>query len=302
MTKMNIEQPINILVQRRGAIGDTVMSTGVVRELKQRYGANAYIDVATDCAEAYRNNPHIRNIFPVDQVPSVNNRYEQYINLDLAYEMNPRNHLVDSMFYRAFGDNDLDHAVELFPDAEDQTRVLNLQYANQLDQYIVVHMRNWHWQAKNITLDVWFELFVKLFETRTDFKIVCVGGDSDGFLADHPNFVDARAHLNLQQQKVLCDGAAAFVGIDSSPYWAAAASSTHIVSLSTLFRNEQVMPYRNRVRGNNCTPIVTQEDCAGCWETQPTPVRQPLCHKGNTPCNNNFDTTAIASAILGTLK
>ena len=88
-------------MQRRAAIGDTMMTTGIVRELKKRYESNANIDIATDCAEVYRNNPHIRNIFPVDQIPAVNGRYEQYINLDLSYEMNPENSLIDSMFYRA---------------------------------------------------------------------------------------------------------------------------------------------------------------------------------------------------------
>jgi len=298
---INIKQPINILVQRRAAIGDTVMTTGVVRELKKRYGPNANIDVATDCAEVYRNNPHIRNIFPVDQVPPVNNKYEQYINLDLAYEMNPNNHLVDSMFYRAFGTNTLDHSVELFPSKADMAGVDD--FLTDVDTpFIVVHMRNWHWSAKNITMEVWFSVFVHLFDHDPDLKIVCAGAASDWFVDEHPNFVDARGKFNIQQQKYLCDNARCFVGIDSSPYWAAAASTTHIVSLSTLFRNEQVMPFRNNTPAYNCTPIVTLEDCAGCWETLSTPVRQPYCKKGATPCNNNFDTEAIAQAIIGTLK
>ena len=57
---MKLEQPINILVQRRAAIGDVIMTTGIVRELKRRYGNNANVDVATDFAEAYRNNPNIQ--------------------------------------------------------------------------------------------------------------------------------------------------------------------------------------------------------------------------------------------------
>ena len=293
---INIDQPINILVQRRAAIGDCVMTTGVIRELKQQYGQNSNIDVASDVLEVYRNNPHIRAVVPINAVtdPQV---YDVYINLDLAYELNPHNHLVDSMFYRAFGRNTFNRAVELFPDEQDRNIVDQL--LKDIDApFIVVHMRNWHWSAKNITMAVWLNVFVKLFEARTDFKIVCVGSKSDGFVDEHPSFVDARDQLNLQQQKHLCDHARCFVGIDSSPYWAAAASQTHIVSLSTLFRNEQVMPYRDRTVGHNCTPITTQEDCAGCWETLPTPVRQPYCKKGTTPCNNNFDIEDIANAIL----
>ena len=80
---MKISQPINILVQRRSAIGDVIMTTGVVRELKARYGDNANIDIGTDFAEVYRNNPYVRNVIPVDQLPNVN-RWDLYYNLDDA--------------------------------------------------------------------------------------------------------------------------------------------------------------------------------------------------------------------------
>ena len=299
--KLKIKQPINILVQRRAAIGDTMMTTGVVRELKRRYGANANIDIATDCAEVYRNNPHIRNIFPVDQVPSVNGRYEQYINLDLSYEMNPQNSLIDSMFYRAFGSADFDKSIELFPDAADRAMVdQDLERIGK--KFIVVHMRNWYWPAKNISMDVWFGLFEQLLTERTDFTIVCAGADKDYFVEDHPNFFDVRTRYNVQKLKYLCDHAACFVGIDSSPYWCAAASNTHIVSLMTLFHHYQTLPFRNGTQGDNCTAITTGEDCAGCWERQATPVRQPTCEKSTYPCTSNFDIDAIAAAILEKLK
>jgi hypothetical protein len=98
---MKIENPVSILVRRRAAIGDVVMATGVVRELKNRYGKSSAIDVATDNFEVFRNNPHIRNIIPADAAdPGL---YSVYINLDDAYEINPENHYVDSYFYRAFG-------------------------------------------------------------------------------------------------------------------------------------------------------------------------------------------------------
>ena len=91
---MKLEKPIDILVQRRAAIGDVIMTTGVVRELKRKYGTNANIDIATDFAEPYRNNPHIRNIFPVQQLPDVKDRWDIYYNLDDAYESNPTEHYV----------------------------------------------------------------------------------------------------------------------------------------------------------------------------------------------------------------
>jgi ADP-heptose:LPS heptosyltransferase len=298
---MKLEKPFNILVRRRAAIGDVIMSTGVVRELKKRYGENANIDVVTEQMGIYRNNPHVRNVIHSNTPPDINN-YQFYINLDDAYEDSPTHHYVQSYFYRAFGaGHECDMSTELFASDEDKTTVLNFQYTNKLDKYIVVHMRNWHWTAKNISMDVWFDVYAKLFEKRTDFKVVCVGGPTDLFVEGHPLFVDARAVFSDQQLKVLCDGAKCFVGIDSGPYWAASASSTHIVALLTHLRPEIIVPFRKWELGYNATSIQTLEDCRGCNDIQERPVRQLNCPKGNTPCNNNFDTVAIADTILAQL-
>lgn len=294
---MKIEQPINILVQRRGAIGDVIMTTGVVRELKRRYGNDAMIDIATDFSEPYRNNPHIRNIFPVDQIPDVNNRWDIYYNLDDAYELNPTEHYVANYFYRVFADVTKNMSVELFPTDEDKAIVDQCICDEIGDKFIVVHLRNWHWTAKNISMDIWLDVFAQLFEARTDFKVVTVGGTTDHFV-DHPLFVDVRGKFNSQQIKHLCDNAECFVGIDSGPLQCAAASKTHIITLLTHLAPECIIPHRKYEAGYNSTAIETLEDCRGCNKDQQRPIRQLVCKKGNTPCNNNFDTTAIAQSIL----
>jgi len=159
-------------------------------------------------------------------------------------------------------------------------------------------MRNWHWAAKNITMDVWFDVYAKLFSERTDFKIVILGGKTDFTVEDHPLFFDARDRYNNQQMKYLCDHAACFIGIDSGPYWCAAASDTHIVALLTHLRPERIVPHRHLDTNWNATPIPTLEDCAGCNDVQQRPIRQIVCKKQTYPCANNFDTDAIAKAIL----
>jgi len=300
---MKIAKPINILVRRSGALGDTMMTTGIVRELRRRYGPDATIDFVTNSIEAYRNNTNINHIIPANLATAeLVLQYDMYINLDNAYELNPQNQMVDSMFYRAFGSTDFDKHIDLFPDSAD-IALVDKALTQIEDKFIVVHMRNWHWSAKNIDMAVWFDIFERLLSERTDFTIVCTGGAGDHFIDSHPNFYDAREY-NVQQLKYLCDHASCFVGIDSAPYHAAAASLTHIVSLSTLFHQYITLPYRSTGPqvGDNCTTIATREDCAGCWERQPAPVQVPVCEKGDTPCNKNFDTAAITQAILDSLK
>ena len=266
---MNIEKPMQVLVRRRASLGDVIMATGVVRELKKKYKCD--IDIATEYPNVFDNNPHVRAIYHTDATPKVES-YDLYVNLDDAYELNPVNHYLDSYFYRFFN-------------------------TSEVDKFIVVHSRQWHWALKNMSWDTWYAVFEQLFTTRTDFKIITVGSAQDGSVA-HPLFVDAREKLNIQQQKLLMDRATCFVGIDSGPYHIAAASDTHIVSLHTHLLPERILPHRKRVMGYNTTAIQSDVECVGCNDTQQRPVRQIVCKHGDFRCSNNFDSTRIATCVL----
>jgi ADP-heptose:LPS heptosyltransferase len=291
---LKIERSVNILVRRRAALGDVIMSTGVVRELKQRY--NCVIDIATEFPNVYDNNPHVRAIYHTSAMPEPT-AYDLYINLDDAYEHNPLNHYIDSYFYRAFGTSEVaNKSVELFANAIDNDTVNAFCQDNELDRYIVIHIRQWYWALKNMSWDTWYAIFAKLFEQRTDFKIVCVGSGQDGFV-EHPLFVDARDKLSVQQQKLLMDHAWCFVGIDSGPYHIAAASKTHIVSLHTHLLPERIVPKDKLV-----TPVLASVDCVGCNDNQQRPVSQVVCKYGDFRCSTSFDADVIAQAILTQLE
>jgi ADP-heptose:LPS heptosyltransferase len=292
---MQIERPQQILVRRRAALGDVIMSTGVVRELKKKYLCD--IDIATEFPNVFDNNPHVRAIYHTDAMPEVKN-YDLYINLDDAYEHNPVNHYVDSYFYRAFGTPNVDNkSVELFVTEFDKDVVNSFCQDNELDRYIVIHIRQWYWELKNMAWSTWFAVFERIFSERTDFKIVCVGSERDGFV-DHPLFVDARDKLSIQQQKLLMDRAACFVGIDSGPFHIAAASNIHIIALQTHLLPERILPYRREMFGYNTTAIMSNVDCVGCNDVQQRPVRQVVCKYGDYRCKDNFNADRIANNIL----
>jgi ADP-heptose:LPS heptosyltransferase len=281
---------MQILVRRRAALGDVIMSTGVVRELKNRYSCE--IDVATEFPNVYDNNPYVRAIYHTEAVPDPTN-YDLYINLDDAYEVNPINHYLDSYFYRAFGSSTVDDKdPELFTNEFDVDTVNHFFQDNEIDEYIVVHIRQWYWPLKNMSWDTWYAVFEKLFSERTDFKIVCVGTAQDGYV-DHPLFVDARDRLSVQQQKLLMDHARCFVGIDSGPYHIAVASRTHIISLHTHLLPERIAPLQKPY-----TPIKASVDCVGCNDNQQRPVSQVVCKHGDFRCKDSFDAAKIANNIL----
>lgn len=287
---MKIEKPIQILVRRRAALGDVIMSTGVVRELKQRY--QCHIDIATEFPNVFDNNFNVRAIYHTDAMPDIS-KYDLYINLDDSYEYNPINHYLDSYFYYAFGTSAVANKnPELFSTEFDEDILNSFFQDNEIDKYIVVHIRQWYWELKNMSWDTWYSVFEKLFTERTDFKIVCVGTMQDGFV-EHPLFVDARDKFSVQQQKLLMDNAQCFIGIDSGPYHIASASKVPMISLHTHLRPERIVP-----KNKSSVSILSEVPCVGCNDIQTRPVRQVICKHGDFRCKDNFDADKIAKAIL----
>ena len=296
---MKLEVPIGILVRRRAALGDVVVSTGVIRELKAIYGDNCVIDVATQHPAVFNHNPHIRNVITIsetDDSGATPEYYDVYYNLDDTYEYNPKGHFADNYFYRVFGNTDIDRSMELFID-EDEESAINEFVATIDAPFIAVHMRRWHWELKNIDPAVWLSVFDAVFTANPDVKIVCVGGDTDFFPEGHPRVVDARS-MTPGALCFLLDHAKCFVGIDSGPFHIAGASETHIVALLSHMSPEKVMPYRNGLMGDNCTIIQANVDCVGCHSRQQRPVRGIVCERGDFACNKLWDVAKIANAII----
>lgn len=294
---MKIETPTTILVKRRASLGDVVMTTGIVRELNKKHDGQCAITVETEYPLVYKNNPYIADLRNWGEVNPVD--FDVVYNLDDAYEKNPVNHFVDSMFYRVFGSNTLDHSVDLHANNEDCAMVD--QDIKDIDApFFAVHMRNWAWALKNIDIDTWCDIFAKVFEVRTDIKIVTVGGPTDLSL-EHPLIVNYNARYTPQQLAYFLNSAKCYVGIDSGPFQIAGASNTHIIGLLTHNPPEYIMPYRKLDGFWNSTAIQANIDCVGCNVTQARPVSQILCKHGDYRCNKSWDTEKIANAILGQL-
>ncbi len=295
---MKIETPTSILVRRRAALGDVVMSTGVVRELHRHHNGRCSITVETEHPLVYKNNPYIQDLRNWGECnPS---DYDVVYNLDDAYELNPDNHFVDSMFYRVFGNNmPANRAPDLHPDEQDRHTV-DQDVADIDAPFFAVHMRQWHWPLKNIDIEVWCDIFAKVFSVRTDHKIVTVGGPTD-YSLEHPLIVNYNARYTPQQLRYFLDRARCFVGIDSGPFQIAGASDTHVIGLLTHNPPQHIMPIRHLDPEWNWTAVQASIDCVGCNVKQQRPVRQVVCQHGDYRCNRLWDTERIANEILKTL-
>lgn len=293
---MKIETPTNILVKRRAALGDVVMSTGVVRELYRHHDGRCSITVETEHPLVYKNNPYIRDLRNWGECNPAD--YDVVYNLDDAYELNPDNHFVTSMFWRVFGDRTpgLNQAPDLHPDENDR-EIVDRDLANLDTPFVAVHMRQWHWPLKNIDTDIWCDIFARVFERRTDLRIVTVGGPTD-YSLEHPLIINANARYTPQQLRYFLDHAGCFVGIDSGPFQIAGASKTHVIGLLTHNPPQHIMPIRRLDPTWNHTAIQASIDCVGCNIHQQRPVRQVICKHGDYRCNRLWDTQRIADTIL----
>ncbi len=295
---MKLENPMKVLVRRRAALGDVVISTGIVRELHNRYGENAVIDVATQHPQVFDNNPYIRNVIAISEAndSAVNlKQYDVVYNLDDTYELNPEGHFADNYFYRVFGDTEVDKSMELYIDQNSEAKVDEFVSAIG-GKFISMHMRNWYWDLKNIKLEVWLDVVNQLYKEYPDLKIVAVGGETD-YCMELPHMVDARALFTPGELCYLMDHAQCFVGIDSAPFHIAGSSETGIVALLSHMYPNKVLPYRNGILGNRCEVVQADVSCVGCHSRQARPVRQIVCERGDFACNRMWDTAKIVDAI-----
>jgi ADP-heptose:LPS heptosyltransferase len=226
--------------------------------------------------------------------------FDIYHNLDNCYEYNPANHYLDSYFYRVFGEHKLVRDTELHPSDADRAAVdKDLEFIG--DKFIAVHMRQWHWELKNIKQEVWFDLFERIFSERVDHKIVFVGGSADGHI-DHPLMINTCGRYNPQELKHLLEHAACFVGIDSGPYAIATTTKTPIVAMLSHMPPSTIIPIRDNREGTNTQVIQADVSCVGCYERQERPVSQIVCERGDYACNSLWDTERVSQAILGYMK
>jgi ADP-heptose:LPS heptosyltransferase len=292
---MKLEVPIGILLRRRAALGDVIITTGVVRELKNMYGDNCVIDVHTEYPQVFKHNPHVRNVIHTDtEVDAA--VYDVFYNLDDTYEYNPDGHFVDNYFYRVFGNTNMDKSMELFI-GDAQVAEVDKLVASIDSPFVVIHMRRWHWELKNIAVEVWIDVINKILAADPSVKIVCTGGPTDYAPEGNPRVIDARG-LDAGSTCYLMDSAKCFVGIDSAPFHIAGASETHIVALLSHMYPDRVLPFRNGVMGDNCTVIQASVPCVGCHARQQRPVRQIVCERSDYACNKLWDIAAIVDAVV----
>jgi len=302
LPELTVDKPTRILVDRRKALGDLIMITPVLHELRRRY-PDGYIQLVTEEADVFDGNPSVDAVVkPTDM--SKQDPWDLYINLNDAYELNPKSHFVDSYLHRAFGKDiaDIDRTLRLYE--SDEERETTRDIIEQLSApYVVVHMRKWAWENKNIDLQVWAGIISILEHLWPDLKFVSVGAQHDYKLAGRDNWICLNDDLSLGQIKCLIEGAKAFMGSDSGPFHIAGTTNTPIVAMLSHVMPQHILPWRNGKFGDRVWVSQSTVECVGCYSRQQTPVRQLTCeNKEQWACNKNFSGDDIVAHFQEIMK
>jgi ADP-heptose:LPS heptosyltransferase len=227
--------------------------------------------------------------------------WDVYVNLNDAYETNVTCHYVDSMMRRAFGDSAVgcDNSLQVVPTA-DEIEAVEEAIQDIGGDYIVLHMRRWAWENKNVSIDIW-AAFITMLETKyPDLKIVTVGADYDYTLpATKPSWINLNKQLSIGEIQHLISCAKMFVGMDSGPYHIACATATPIILLSSHLAPEQIMPWRDGEFGKDVEVVKSDVPCLGCYARQQPPVRNLTCENTEQwACANKFSAVDMFEAAV----
>lgn len=210
-----------ITVVRRGAIGDVLLTTGIVERLKFE-NPLSQIYVETDCVEVYRDNPFVTKA--ANRI-RLGDKSEQRINLDMAYENRPYMNYV-SAYAEVAGVFDFVPIAKIYPNACEKVWAEKCigKEPWTTRRWCVIHAGpSWVGRAWN---DFRWEVVIKHLHDR-GYKVVLVGGKNSISVGD----LDARGRTSLHQLAALIANCKLFIGIDSLPMHLASIQGIETIGL-----------------------------------------------------------------------
>lgn len=281
-----------LLVNRLGALGDVILTTPIIRKLYQDRGGDCEIGVRTMNLDVFRNSPYVHRVYPGNESLPIAD-FDMVLNLDLAYERNPAQHILDAYGFYAFGAKPFDRQCELFPSDED--RAIGDAIARLCPNgYIVIHMRKTIQKSRNLPEDFW-RLLVTGLLNNTRLSIVQIGAPSELAFGGDPRMLDLRGKLSIHQLREVISHANCFVGVDSAPFHIAATTATNMAVFFTTARAEYRMPFREKGTFKALVPAI---DCYGCQERLPLGSTMVSCFRGDEDCINRFDWQVALAAVM----
>lgn len=237
------------VVRRREAIGDVLLITPLIAELRRQSPASE-IYVETNHPELFRDNPAVTKAGVA--FPEVY-RWATLIDLDMSYENQPETNIVDAYFRTACIMPGLDAHIHplIYPNRAELTEACEKLGRKK---WIAIHPGPTTWSGKNWPWERWEELCRTLL--IDGWRVLLIGTPGPSL----PNFMDLRGKTNFHQLAAILDSCRLFVGIDSFPLHVAAAmmGADRVVGLFGASDPRYILPPLYREHS-----VVGTSDCAG---------------------------------------
>lgn len=205
-----------IIVRRAAAWGDVILTTPIVRALKQKH-PNSQIWIETACPDVFKNNPHVSRV-----ERRIRDNTAKLINLDGSYEACPDKNFVETYARIAEVELESNHTA-LFPSDADKQRASD--WLNN-HEWVAVHPGPNTWPGKTWNPDRFQELILRLHGLGK--KVLLVGAIKDrAFNADF----DLRGRTTFLELAAVIGKCEFLIGLDSAPMHVAQAMGTPVIGL-----------------------------------------------------------------------
>jgi ADP-heptose:LPS heptosyltransferase len=258
------------------ALGDVLLATPIAQALAEQGHS---VSASSKYTDVWQNNPYIVRAHQPQHIEPA--YFDRIVNLDLAYELKPNQHIITS-YSQTAGVELQDLKPQLYANHQDTLIAKSLR---PQQPYVVMHCRNDAWPSRNLPKQFW-----QTIASNINYPTVVVGSGSDLILED---CLDLRNRLNIQQLKVLIEHAQAFIGVDSAPMHIANTTMTPTIGLFT----NALSKYRQPLWAKPWWGIDTPLTCGGCLHRRPAPVTEYACERLQPDCINSFDPDKIINII-----
>lgn len=270
------------VVRRLGALGDVLLSTGVVRRLKRELPDHKIV-VHTHSTEVFKGSPHAAAAKDITGL-----QYDKLVDLDLAYENNPKVPVWEAYSRVAFGDAGTDPTPDLFSGDEDAHTLKAKLGGFASERPIVIHAAV-SWANRTWARKHWMEVIRGL----SGHKVIVIGRGGDYRSDLLPGVMNLVDFLSIHEVRELCKMAKAFVGMDSGMLHVAQTTDVPIIGLFTVADPKNRMIVRNA----RSLALVPKMDCRFCLHRQKPPVTFVSCEYGTNHCLESITPAHVLAAV-----
>lgn len=290
----DIKKPkTKIGIHRNGAMGDCILTTGIIELLKIR-NPHSEIYVSSAMQYPYRNNPNIHEI--VNKPGLIAKKCDIFYNLDMVYEITPDIHVLNAYANHVFGKNNYNNN-QILPklynavcDRMDLLCKIKNSFIPLGGKCVVIHPTS-SWMSRTINKKTWDHVIDWLLEQN--YIVINIGQHGDITPTIKKNVYDLKNKLTLPEIRELIKLSKLFVGIDSGLLHIAQTTETPIVGIFSVARPE----YRV-FRKYNFASVEPNSECKYCLEKIKPPVTYIECAKKTNECINSISSDDIIKAII----